>query len=253
MSGKTYSVSEILLYYFNIYPLSNLVISKKNYIGMFIHKLLSLYYKYNNEFNGLTFLNTYSNIFNNDEKNKILDLTNKLKDILKKKKWEILFFEQNFFYNNLYGKPDAIYTYNKNLSLNFFSSLLVKYFYNIKSSCINKNFFLNSIKKKEYIEDKNNIILIDWKCSNRNIFLHECSLTNNFLKKNFYNTLYNKFLIQMNIYKYILEKNNYKVIEMYVCLMNIDNSNIDFIPIYCLDNKFIENIINNFLEKKKIN
>lgn len=251
MNKKTFSVSEILMFYFNIYPKNPVLpVSQKKYIGLFIHKILNLYYKYNKDFNIVYFLNSNEKIFNEEEKNKIIFIIEKLKKNLIEKKWKILYHETNFFYNNLFGKPDAIYIFNDEFYLSRFSSLLIKYFYNIKSNCVNKNIFLNNIEKKIYDKEKKNIILIDWKCSNRDIFFCNYSFSNYYLKNFFYNTLYNKFLIQMNIYKYILEKNKFKVMEMYICLLNIDNSSIKFIPIYFLKQDFIENLINNFYKQK---
>lgn len=251
MVEKTsYSVSEILLYYFDNYNIEDsnkkLILTQTKCIGLFIHKILNLYYKYNKNFNILYFLDANTKNINSDEKNKIISMIDKLKEILQNKKWKILFYETNFFYENLYGKPDAIYSYNNDISLNYFSSSLIKYFYHIKSNCINKNIFLNSFQKIKYDETKNNIIVIDWKCSKRNIFFYNNNTPNDYLKHFFYNTLYNKFLIQMNIYKYILEKNKFKVMEMYICLLNIDKLTINFIPIYFLKEDFIENIINNY-------
>jgi hypothetical protein len=240
----TFSVSEIINYYFN--NNNNIkIISSTRGIGFLFHKIISLYLILKKEFN-LEYFSRIYNITDND-KYILINLLNKTLTFLNKKNnWKLMFIEENINYNNIYGKPDIILEYKfMNFSNYFF--LITQYYYNIRTGILNFNILEDTAYYNYY--NKKKIILIDWKCYfNQNIFKSLYNNMNHILKNNILYTTYNKTMIQMNIYKYILETNyDFYVSEMYMYLIDPITFKYQLIPILNLKRDFIVFLIENFI------
>lgn len=239
----SYSVSEIINYYFN--NKNNKIFTNRS-LGFLFHKLISLYLILKSKFDIEYFTKTY----NITEYNKyiLINLLNKTLTFLDNNNnhWRLMFIEQNINYNNIYGKPDIIFEPNY-LNYNSYFFLISQYYYIIKEGIFNHNI----LDEKSYNHNnRKKIILIDWKCYfKQNIFKTMYSKLNHILNNNLSHTMYNKAMLQMNIYKYILEtKYDFYVSEMYIYLIDPSTFNYKLIPILNIKREFIIFLLEYFIK-----
>lgn len=238
----SYSVSEIINYYFN--NKKNMISTNKS-LGYLFHKIISLYLILKTEFD----IDYFTRVYNITDYNKyvLINLLNKTLTFLdNKNNWRLMFIEQNINHNNVYGKPDIILEYNY-LNYNNYFFLISQYYYIIREGILNHNI----LDEKLYnLNNRKRIILIDWKCYFRqNIFKTIYSKLNHILNNNLSHTMYNKTMLQMNIYKYILETNyNFQVSEMYIYLIDPSTFNYKLIPILNIKSEFINFLLEYFIK-----
>lgn len=240
----SFSVSEIINYYFNNKTFK--INSSQKGIGYLFHKIISLYLISKQEFNLEYFYKLY-NINRDNEKYILFNLLNKTLAFLddNNNNWELMFIEKDINHNNIYGKPDIILKY-KYINYSNYFFLMSQYYYNIHTGILNDNILEKGLY--DYYSNRKKIILIDWKCYyKQNIFKILCNKLNYILKYNILYTTYNRAMIQMNIYKYILETNyDFYVTEMYIYLIDPNTFNYQLIPILNLKKDFILFLIENF-------
>lgn len=238
----SYSVSEIINYYFN--NKKNIICTNKS-LGYLFHKIISLYLISKTEFD----IDYFMKIYNITDYHKyiLINLLNKTLTFLdNKNNWRLMFIEQNIRHHNIYGKPDIIFEYNY-LNYNNYFFLISQYYYIIREGIFNHNILDEKIYN---FNNRKRIILIDWKCYFRqNIFKPIYNKLNHVLNNNLSNTTYNKIMLQMNIYKYILEYNyNFHVSEMYIYLIDPSTFNYKLIPILNIKQEFINFLLEYFMK-----
>lgn len=282
-----YSVSTILKYYFpraNLLKISTNIVNNKNWesskyynehknntkpvisilnelkskankhqvIGKKFHRMAELIYYKN--FNIKSFLLTYKKKPHNSD---IMVLENLYKSfqsflISTNNVWEILYteyqIEHNIEHNTIYGRVDAIFNYVDYPSKKNYFGLIQEYYHLIRKGIINNNIIENKYLVKD--PTKKNIVLVDWKCTDKSIFTihHNNSKPLSFLHYYMKNTNYNKHTIQLNIYKYILEQNyNFIVNEMFIYVIDPYTYKYKIIPIIFIKNNIIKYLLKDFL------
>lgn len=227
--------------------------------GISFHKMIENFYK-----NGIT----NKNIIHSYNFINFLKYYFELDNIFK-----IKYIEENFILkiNNLsiYGKPDAIFSYKNNFNnFNTSNNYLLKscfcsycfkrnkikiesdnpFLYNFYKDILDTD-IIECININNYDDKKEHIVIVDWKLSKilqNNIKFN----ANHYLKNFFINNKYNKVLIQLNLYRYILENDsNFLVDNMFVLFIKDNDILGEFsqiLPIIKLKKEFIENFILNF-------
>lgn len=163
-------------------------------------------------------------------------------------KWKICHIEKKFNYQNIYGKPDGVFLDNKQLDANNIHRNLIKYFEPYLKKNI-KDF--NVIEHDLDLENapiENRRIIIDWKINTSRMFKKHNNRMIKHFKNIFFDTKYNKWVFQLNIYKYIIEKENknIKISGLFILEFNIRYQKYNLIPIIFLKNSVINNIIKPF-------
>lgn len=226
--------------------------SRNKNIGKKIHTMIEAYY--NNERFDYHIPRHIFNLFNTFlEFNRIL-----------KKDFNLIHCEESFsliFENKfiLYAKPDAIFELinpnnnfldenKKCFCVNCFSTLDNSHFAN---SIIDKSLI---ICRKELLLENNNstssshvrkkrIILFDWKYG-RNVFYKDIVHCKGLLKGIMINNKYSSAIVQLNIYRLILESkyDNYKIENMFLLFISPDNQ-WQILPLIYLKKEFIKSLI----------
>lgn len=222
-----YSVSLLLKYFFeDNFEMEEKKISNYDsmYIGIHVHNVIA---------NNMKGIDTDTSKFYLKELINILSI--QLLSTLKKSFPDLsrIIVEKDLCYRGLVGRFDFIAT-TKSLPTNF-TYPIYKYFYDA-------DIFVEPIIDR--IKDKEYTFLIDWKCSQRNIFLKRAYIYNG--KQYFDSCDYVKYTLQLNFYRYLSKKNGLDVSVLYLFLVKPSDSSVKVYRVPVLKDEYLEKIINIF-------
>lgn len=264
---QSYSVTDIVNFYFPNFEYCKAhdsVVTRAQNKGKLVHKIIELYFTYQDKFKIDYFLDNCDSL-NDTDKIFYKHVFNKFFNFhTSQSNWKILIFEKNMKRGFLCGRPDAIYECKDNSRQFNYYNLLKKY----------EPYIMSGIKNKKILEEKymikksskKHVVLVDWKYSSSiNIFdkyikrknCYKCINIKDKVSQLVYSDLsetkYNKFLIQLNVYKYIIEHEyGYHVLEMFTFVMNPENNQYSLIPVLFFTNKYTSFLIDNFKNKRSL-